>query len=143
MIRHYTFKVEAIQEVKKLDQLIESKRLVKEENLKRAIYDVETREAQRDEQRCLARTMNRAEYAWHFYSWPALSIFLATVFLILSLTILLSEVTLFLDFVTFNAIYNAWETYTTNNPSESFFVSNILCLIPLVYMSCASFFGLF
>ena len=73
---------------------------------------------------------------------PIFSILLGIFFTMLTLLVILFEVTLYLNW-DHSSLYNEWTNYSETNESGSFFLANFLCIMPLGYICAASYFGLF
>ena len=68
--------------------------------------------------------------------------FASIIFICLSLGIIFFEVSLYLDW-DHSSVYEGWTTYSQENTSQSFFVANLVCIIPLAYICSCSYYGLF
>lgn len=89
-----------------------------------------------------SKLANRLEYFWHVYGTPCLIAIAAVCFFWLSIIVVLFQVSLYLSWEA-SGVYKAWSTYSEDNKSTSFFVANLLCVIPLSYICASSYIGLF
>jgi len=73
---------------------------------------------------------------------PVCYTLLTLVFFLLSLVTIFFQVSLYLSWDDIG-VYQTWTDYSHKNQSESFFVANLICIVPLAYICTSSYFGLF
>uniref|UniRef100_A0A7S3MI77 Uncharacterized protein n=1 Tax=Favella ehrenbergii TaxID=182087 RepID=A0A7S3MI77_9SPIT len=142
LVRQHTFKMECIEKADELKQLLESERLHKEEGRLRAIYDLKG-DPRHDEEKILSRFANTVEYIWNLRMTPILLVIAAIFFGMLTLLVAVFEISLYLEWSAASSLYQTWIQYSDSNEKGSFFLANIICMLPLAYICAASFYGFF
>ena len=140
--RQHKFKMEAIDESLRLKKILDSVVQHREHGSPCAIYDSK-RQAHFNEESVFYRFCNRIEYFFNVHMSPILLLIVAFVFCILTAVVIFFEFSLYFSWDTNNGIYAAWVSFSSENKESSFFLANLICILPLTYICSASYFGLF
>lgn len=89
--------------------------------------------------------MNSIEYFWKVHMMPILIMIMGFILCSLTLLVVFLELSLFFAWDQSNesSFLSTWTSFSESNKSQSFFIANLVCFIPLSYICASSYFGLF
>jgi hypothetical protein len=139
MLRQAAFKSEAIQQGMIIEDFINSKRAV-ELGAKKMIYSLHFAERNLDSR--IDRWLGWMQYTWYVQTRPIALKIAAVLLALCSLIVILCELTFYFD-LTENYLYNLFVRYSLEPGTKSFFMANLVCLLPLGYICASANFGMF